>query len=133
MEKNSCTKEGLFITELTDEFFEKCMSENKELESFIMKLSDKVKMLLKQENSGIWHCIFEILIKELFPKGFKGWHECNSDNVCLSEPERVLRKLILEFYDDPFIITYDIAQTITYNLYRLGKKETYNIDRKSVV
>lgn len=128
MEKNSCTKEGLFITELTDEFFEKCMSENKELESFIMKLSDKVKMLLKQENSGIWHCIFEILIKELFPKGFKGWHECNSDNVCLSEPERVLRKLILEFYDDPFIITYDIAQTITYNLYRLGKKETYNMD-----
>lgn len=121
------TEEGLFITELKDDFFEKCISENEGLESFISKLSDDVIILKEQENSGIWHCIFEVLIKELWPKEFERWHGYNpEEDIILSEEEKVLKKIVLEFYNDPFFITFDIAQKLAYNLYRLDKNETYD-------
>lgn len=126
MKKDELRKEGLFITDFSNSFFEELTHNNEDLESYIQKIADKVNYLIEQGECKIWNCIFSELIKDLYPSRIKSV-------LGLVEAEQRYPEfytLLSDFYTDPVFLTWDIAQKIMYNLNRLSDLGEYNLDEE---
>ena len=124
MERKELYEEGLFITEDSDKFFRDFIKsdEDGEGEEYIQKLTDKVSELQKKEKGNIWHCIFSVVMEPMIQYKNDKSDEVYDDYSDLTEILRVL-------YSDPVFMALDVAQSIIYNLYRLGERDTYDIDK----
>lgn len=118
-------KEGLFISEFTNEFFEKYMEPESDLQEIVQECADEVLKLQKEGKENIWHCILEVAVSKSFEEGLESYFRFDEE----SEGDPGLEKIISDFYKEPLFLKLDVAQEITYNLYRLWKDDKYNMDK----
>lgn len=120
--KGLLEKEGLFISEFTDDFFKRKLQSESGLEEFIRGCADKVKK--RQKEGGIWHCILDVAVKEVCKKELRYYFDFNK----YFDGGYGLQKLMADFYGEPFFLKLDVAQAITYNLCRLGEEYVYDME-----
>lgn len=122
MSREYLRKEGLFLTGVEDNFFESCLQSQNGLETKIDEIAEKVDIALKDTQENIWHCIFEVTLKEVFEYSIGEYLQLNQYIAY-----HKLKNILAEFYKDPFFLKLDVAQKVLYNLQRLGEYEDYDI------
>lgn len=120
-------KEKLFISEFTDDFFESKLKKEEGLEEWIQECANEVLELQGKEEGFIWHSILEIVVRKVCQKEMMSYFEKDSEEC--SE----LEKIIVGFYGESFFLKLDIAQKITYNLYRIGENDVYDMENNEDV
>lgn len=124
MRREELVKEGLFITEFSNEFFKTELEKYPNLKKDIQEKSDYIVKLQKNSNEGIWHCIFQELIKKIAPHGIIEFPEKNRMHIRYPDIEELVKK----FYEERLFFTMDTAQKIIYNLNRLGNRSVYDME-----
>lgn len=118
-------KEGLFLEKFSDDFFENKFKElPAEYEEAVEIIIRKIKTNPTFNKEKTWQCIFETVIKAMFPDGMGSEFKLNN----IPEEYQEIDRLIYEFYSDPFILSLDIAQEIYYNLLRLENPEEIDLN-----
>lgn len=125
MIREELRKEGLFITEDNDEFFEKYIKsdDSGESENYIQRMTDKVLELQKEKKGNLWHCIFGVVMEPM-----KQSKTVDSDKA--DDEYSDLAEILQDLYRDPFFMALDVAQSIIYNLYRLGDRNEYYMKKE---
>lgn len=116
-------REGLFLTDLEASFFESYLQSQNGLEIAIDAIKEKVAVRLKNSKENIWHCIFDVVLKEVFDDNIGEYLQLNKYTT-----NENLENLLSEFYRDPFFLKLDVAQKLLYNLERLCDYEMYDIE-----
>lgn len=122
MPREYLRKEGLFLTEVEDIFFEYYLQSQSGLEAKIDEIVEKVNVELKGTQENIWHCIFDVILKEVFEYSIGEYLQLTQYVADYN-----LKNVLSEFYGEPFFLKLDVAQKLLYNLQRLGEYEEYNI------
>lgn len=120
-------KEKLFISEFSDDYFKRRLQPEEDLEKFIRGCSDEVKE--RQKGGDIWHCILDVAVEKVCKEGLGNCFGSNS----FFDGNRDCQELVADFYREPFFLKLDVAQAITYNLCRLGEKDTYDMEESGDV
>ena len=97
MSREYLRKEGLFLTGVEDNFFESCLQSQNGLEAKIDEIAEKVDIALKDTQENIWHCIFEVTLKEVFEYSIGEYLQLNQYTAY-----HKLKNILAEFYKDPF-------------------------------
>lgn len=120
-------EEGLPIAEFSNDFFKDTLKENPELSEKIAQMERKFKEKHKDSEKNVWHNILGTVLaffaEESDWDGFEVNYCDNNDSTV-----KGLTELLLDFYNDTYFHTFEIAQMIKYNLQRLGKIEKLNLE-----
>lgn len=130
MKRDFLKKEGLYITEFSDSFFAKRMkAEGNNIRDKVKGLAYKIEEKIKDSDQNKWHIIFDTIQKELFPEGMKEALALNDSYV----PDKFhnLIEIIKGFYLEPYFLELDVMQQIEYNLFRLGKIKTIDLEARN--
>lgn len=122
-------EEGLFIPEFTNDFFKNRLESEQGLKEMVQGCSKRALELQKTGEKGLWHSIFEAVLEAACEKELKDYFRNGEEIGNCSR----LRRVMLDFYGEPTFLMMDVAQAVTYNLYRLDRTDRYDMeDEKSL-
>lgn len=120
-------REGLFLLEFSDEFFDGIFKENQELEDEVVNIAEHIQSRPDFGKGNVWQCILDEVIKKVLPNGIGNALGLGKDRFVEKEYQELYR-LLSGFYSDPLFLSLDVVHEIQYNLLRLDPPEEIDLN-----
>ncbi len=136
MKNKDLLEEGFSIVEFSPEFFEEQMKDDgtaQYVQDIIQRIQGKQekekiqngKDFQQKKTFPAWRAILSELMADLCPEGIVESFRIATDPDGVGQ----LYPLLVEFYSDPDLLCFDVAQTIIYNLYRLEEMSEFDMEK----
>lgn len=104
-------REGLFLLEFSDEFFDGIFKENQELEDEVVNIAEHIQSRPDFGKGNVWQCILDEVIKKVLPNGIGNALGLGKDRFVEKEYQELYR-LLSGFYSDPLFLSLDVVLLI---------------------